>query len=720
MAKFEGKILVIGLGSVSRCTIPLLFRHIEADPKNITVIDFSPDTCESAKDVIARGANFFQEKLGRDTLEEQLANYVGPGDMIIDLAWNIDCGELIEWCHNNGVRYVNTSIEVWDPYEGAEDKTPQDRTLYARHMNLRKRMSKWPSKKGPTAILDHGANPGLVQHFTKVALETMARQWLGDYTTPSSRRDRIAEGLKVKAYNRLSMELGVKVIHVSERDTQITNQPKEVNEFVNTWSIEGFREEGIAPAEMGWGTHERICPPRAMFHSRGPMNQICLAQMGCRTWVRSWVPCGEIVGMVIRHGEAFSISEYLTVTRNSHAIYRPTVHYAYMPCDAAIASLLELQTRNYELQPKLRIMGDEIVSGGDELGCLLMGHDYDSWWIGSLLTIEEARKIVPHQNATTLQVAASVVSAALWMIDNPNEGVLLPDQQLEPPLFQMGRPQAPRRRQVAVHELPGEQHQRRRLLTSRATSNENAPATRNVAGASSSVLPTLCLSHQRCRAFRADAHHADGRPDQLFQALDVLLGIGGQSLEGTDMGYIFLPAGEGFVNRLDIRKNTHVRLEGLNRLAMAFVPGADLDLIQAAEHIQKRQGDGRHPAQIARIAHRHRVKPAAAAGPARGGAIFIAAFANVLPDVVVLFRGEWSAADARRIGLHNAHEIAADLRRHPGSRVQAQGRTRRAGDIREGAVVDIQQYRMCAFKENAFAGPKCLEEDSRGVGHKGL
>ena len=156
-----------------------------------------------------------------------------------------------------------------------------------------------------------------------------------------------------RAFNRLAMHLGVKVIHISERDTQITNQPKQVDEFVNTWSIEGFREEGIAPAEMGWGTHERTLPQRAFAHTHGPLNQICLGQMGCRTWVRSWVPNCEIVGMVIRHGEAFSISEHLTVNdEHGVPIYRPTVHYAYCPCDSAIVSLHELQMRNFELQPE--------------------------------------------------------------------------------------------------------------------------------------------------------------------------------------------------------------------------------------------------------------------------------------------------------------------------------------------------------------------------------
>ena len=426
--KFDGKILVVGLGAVSRCAMPLLFKHLEMDRKKITVMDFAP-IAGAAQAIRDAGANFVEARITRENMAEMFGKYVGSGDIIIDLAWNIECAEILQWCYDHGVRYVNTSIELWDPYEGAATRTPQDRTLYWRHMRLREMFARWPNKKGPTAILDHGANPGLVQHFTKDALKDIANRWLDDNKPKSARRDRIQQALQGKAFNKLAMELGVKVIHISERDTQITNKPKQVNEFVNTWSIEGFREEGVAPAEMGWGTHEKYLPAHAYTHSHGPLNQICLAQLGCRTWVRSWVPDFEIVGMVIRHGEAFSISEHLTVS-NDHGVplYRPTVHYAYCPCDSAIASLHELHMRNYELQPNLRIMEDDITSGQDILGCLLMGHDYNAWWIGSLLDIEETRRLVPGQNATTLQVACSVLGALMWMIENPNEGVNLPDQ----------------------------------------------------------------------------------------------------------------------------------------------------------------------------------------------------------------------------------------------------------------------------------------------------
>jgi homospermidine synthase len=239
----------------------------------------------------------------------------------------------------------------------------------------------------------------------------------------------------------LAMETGVKVIHCSERDTQISRSPKTVNEFVGTWCIEGLREEGTAPAEIGWGTHEKELPDKATVPPVGPKNEILLAKMGINTWVRSWVPHHEIVGMVIRHGEAFGISDRWTVWKDDKAIYRPTVHYAYQPCDATIASLHELRGRNYELQPKLRILNDrEIISGSDTLGALLMGHPYSSWWTGSILSIEEAKTLAPGQNATTVQVGLGIVTAVMWMIENPRRGFCLPDDLPHEFVLDIARP----------------------------------------------------------------------------------------------------------------------------------------------------------------------------------------------------------------------------------------------------------------------------------------
>ncbi len=423
---FGGRVLVLGAGSVSRCLLPLLLRHFDMDFTKLTVMDFE-DLRHLIPDTLDAGASYVQHRLSPDDLAETLSRHVGPGDLLIDLAWNIDACEIIQWCHDNHVLYINTSVELWDPYADIENKPPTERTLYVRHMALRKMVKKW-REPGATAVVEHGANPGLVSHWAKVALEDITRAILDDEYLASRRRAALEHALEAADYARLAMLTGTKVIHISERDTQIAGQPKRVNEFVNTWSIAGFHEEGIAPAEMGWGTHERRLPPLAQKHDYGPGNQICLSQMGINTLVRSWVPGGEILGMVVRHGEAFTLSDYLTVWEDDVPVYRPTVHYAYLPCDAAIASLHELKMNAYELQYDQRILGDEIVDGKDELGVLLLGHDLNGWWVGSQLDIHEARRLVPGQNATTLQVAASVLGALDWMIRNPRMGFKVPDE----------------------------------------------------------------------------------------------------------------------------------------------------------------------------------------------------------------------------------------------------------------------------------------------------
>jgi homospermidine synthase len=425
--ELPGRILVIGCGSVSQCTLPVLLKELDVAPSSITVLDLV-DNRDRIAGVLEAGVRYEIGRITPETLDAELSRHVGPGDICIDLAWNIDACTILEWCRSHGVRYINTSTELWDPYEDAATTHPLDRTLYVRHMALRRMIARWGDNKGSSAVVEHGANPGLVSHFTKQALEEIGASTLKDGLAG----DRVAAleaALADDRYNDLSRLLDVKVIHISERDTQITSQPKEVNEFVNTWSVEGFYEEGIAPAEMGWGTHEKRLPALASQHAGdGPGNQICLAQMACKTWVRSWVPAGEITGMVIRHGEAFTISDHLTVWEDGRAVYRPTVHYAYCPADVAVLSMHELEMRQFELQERQRIMGDEIISGQDQLGVLLMGHAYTAWWTGSLLSIEETRALVPHQNATTLQVAASILGAVKWMIDEPSGGLRVPDE----------------------------------------------------------------------------------------------------------------------------------------------------------------------------------------------------------------------------------------------------------------------------------------------------
>lgn len=407
----------------------------------ITVMDFE-DVRATIAEPLRSGVVFKQARLTQENYASMLPGLVGPGDIIVDLSWNVETLDLLTWCGERDVRYVNTSLEEWDPYGDIENKSPYDRSLYSRQMRVRqlKRRLNGRATPSPTAVIDHGANPGLVSHFTKRALLEIATTMLEEGLPAATGVNRgafeqlvaEAEAHGAGSFARLSQATGTKVVHISERDTQVSSKPKQMNEFVNTWSIEGFYEEGTAPAEMGWGTHERRLPKHAHVPIGGPGNQIFLAQPGMRTLVHSWVPKGgPIIGMVVRHAESFTISDHLTAWEEAgdvrQAVYRPTVHYAYMPCDNAILSVYELTMRNFQLQPSLRIMTDEIDDGIDELGVLLMGHGLTTWWTGTQLDIHESRQLVPGQNATTLQVAAGVLSALVYMIGNPSKGILVPD-----------------------------------------------------------------------------------------------------------------------------------------------------------------------------------------------------------------------------------------------------------------------------------------------------
>jgi len=269
----------------------------------------------------------------------------------------------------------------------------------------------------PTAVVDHGANPGLVSHFVKRALLDLDRIIRNGNAKPATREE----------WANLARDLRITTIQISERDTQASTRPKRQGEFVNTWSIDGFVDELMQPAELSFGTFEKRRPRGAREHRPGS-DTLYLERPGACTFARSWVPSiGAFQGMLVTHDEVFSIADYLSVRGPGGVLYRPSVMFVYHPCDDAMLSALELEGRGWVLQPSCRRLGMDIVEGMDELGVLLAGHERNAYWYGSQLTIQEARRHVAHANATTMQVTAGAVAAVLWAIRNPRRGVVEPE-----------------------------------------------------------------------------------------------------------------------------------------------------------------------------------------------------------------------------------------------------------------------------------------------------
>ncbi len=412
--KFPGRLVLVGFGSIGQGVLPLLLRHLAITAEQVTIVTAEESGRKEAEDL---GVRLVIAPLVPDNYLAVLDPLIGPGDFLINVSVDVSSVALVTLCQQKGALYLDTCIEPWAGGYTDPSLSPSLRSNYA----LRERALALRGKKagGPTALLTHGANPGLVSHFVKMALWQLAADIGLAATKPTSRAD----------WSALAERLGVKVIHVAERDSQSSPLPKRPGEFINTWSIEGFVGEGLQPAELGWGTHERHFPPDGRRHTFGSDSAIFLNRPGAATRVRSWTPLeGPFHGFLITHSEAISIADYFSVREGDRVRYRPTVHYAYHPCDGAVLSLHELAGKNWRLQRNKRLITDEISEGIDELGVLLMGHARGAYWFGSRLSIAEARRLVPHNNATSLQVTATVLGGVVWALENPRAGIVEPEE----------------------------------------------------------------------------------------------------------------------------------------------------------------------------------------------------------------------------------------------------------------------------------------------------
>jgi Homospermidine synthase len=127
---------------------------------------------------------------------------------------------------------------------------------------------------------------------------------------------------------------------------------------------------------------------------------------------------------MITHNESISIADYFTLRENGKVVYRPTCHYAYHPCDDAVLSLHDGGRAVEAAADLAHPSEDDIVDGIDELGVLLCGHAKNAYWYGSQLSIEETRRLAPYQNATGLQVTSAVLAGIVWMLENPERGIV--------------------------------------------------------------------------------------------------------------------------------------------------------------------------------------------------------------------------------------------------------------------------------------------------------
>jgi homospermidine synthase len=421
-------IVVLGFGNIGQALSHVLRKHYSDVP--IHVLD---ERMTAPQILIAEEFAFTHTKLcvKRDNFKQELSSHVGKGTLVLNLATSISSHDMIEWAQSQGAYYLDTCIDPWEYADGEIDSA--DNTNY--HMrqeviNLKQRQC---GISLPTAIVAHGANPGFVSILVKQALVEMQSRFLPEHVVPASQA----------GWAELAEQLQIRAIQVSERDTQSTSVPRAEGEFVNSWSVAGFVAEALQPVELGWGTHEASGPFAALakHHAVGCKSAVFLSQIGAAANIKTWTPAaGEFTGKLISHNEAISLASYLSVKDDSGVRYRPTVYYAYHPCDQAMESLALLNDGTRNAIASERVLKDEIDGGIDELGVLLLSEKYPSLWLGSQLSIEKARAMAPYNNATSLQVVGSIMAALAWLHENPRAGIVESEELEHSSVFENARP----------------------------------------------------------------------------------------------------------------------------------------------------------------------------------------------------------------------------------------------------------------------------------------
>jgi homospermidine synthase len=416
--RIDGPIVMIGFGSIGKGTLPLIERHFDYDKARFVVID-PVDKDRNLLD--QRGIRFIHKALTHENYREVLTPLLTAGGgqaFCVNLSVDTSSLDIMELCREIGALYLDTVVEPWAGFYFDPKLGPEARSNYALRETILAARRRKPG--GPTAISCCGANPGMVSWFVKQALLNVASDVGIKFKEPRTREE----------WGRFAKKVGVKGIHIAERDTQRAKMPKPKDVFVNTWSVEGFLSEGMQPSELGWGTHEKWMPKNGRKHKSGCRAAIYLLQPGANTRVRSWTPTAkEQYGFLVTHNESISIADYFTLRNGRKVIYRPTCHYAYHPCNDAVLSLHELFGRAGLRQDDHIILDEhDIVDGIDELGVLLYGHKKNAYWYGSQLSVDETRALAPYQNATGLQVTSAVMAGMVWALENPTAGIVEADE----------------------------------------------------------------------------------------------------------------------------------------------------------------------------------------------------------------------------------------------------------------------------------------------------
>lgn len=425
------KIVFIGMGAVGRSIIELLpvCGLLPADTyRKIVIVE--PRRIPRLRIFQGYSIVHYRQAITAKNANTVMAKVLQPGDIVIDVSVNVDALAIMRNCYTRNCMYINTSMENWmfhDPeHIDSDPKALYDRSLYSRILSAHEQFSRSSDSIGrtPSMLADMGMNPGLISCFTMQAIRDMAKHY------------RNADAMKaVQSGNfaAAAQALRIRVIHITEHDTQITHHKRPKGVFCNTWSAEGLLAESLDPVQIGVGTDDHSKFPAG---SITPGNVCIMPVRGMDMELWSMTPnrtnneFTKFRGFSIPHGEANTISQHLTIKDDTgHAVYRPSVFFVYQPCAIGRESLKEMRDAGYVSQQHYHTLHlSEIRSGYDAIGALCITESGQAWWSGTVLDVTDMQRIgISYAGPTTIQVAISIAASLRYMQSNKNLGFITPE-----------------------------------------------------------------------------------------------------------------------------------------------------------------------------------------------------------------------------------------------------------------------------------------------------